>query len=91
MEKEYICRCEEITKEDILQAIQEGRHTVSSIKKATRAGMGACQGRTCGRMIMRLLVEQGVLKPEEVAPDKPRFPLTPVKLESIQLEVDQDV
>ena len=36
-----ICRCEEVTKADVLQAIAEGCHTVASIKRATRAGMGA--------------------------------------------------
>lgn len=42
-----ICRCEEITKGEIIQAIRDGATTVDGIKRMTRAGKGLCQGRTC--------------------------------------------
>ena len=78
-----ICRCEEVTKADVLQAIADGCHTVASIKRATRAGMGACQGRTCGRLIQQILLSQGVVAPEELEADKARFPTVPCALESL--------
>jgi len=78
-----ICRCEEVTKADILEAIASGCHTVSAVKRATRAGMGACQGRTCGRLIRRILIEEGVLEPDSTDTDKPRFPVVPCSVKSL--------
>lgn len=76
----YICRCEEVTQADVLQAIAEGCHTVASIKRATRAGMGACQGRMCGRLIQQILMSQGIQSPETIEGDKPRFPTVPCEV-----------
>ena len=42
-----ICRCEEITEDEIIKSINDGASTVDEVKKFTRAGMGLCQGRTC--------------------------------------------
>ena len=78
-----ICRCEEVTRADVLQAIADGCHTVASVKRATRAGMGACQGRTCGRLIQQILLSQGVVTPETLEADKARFPTVPCPLESL--------
>lgn len=75
-----ICRCEEVTKADVLRAIQEGCHTVASIKRATRAGMGACQGRTCGRLIQQILISEGIQSPDTIKADKPRFPTVPCEI-----------
>ncbi|MGI9861989.1 (2Fe-2S)-binding protein [Moorella naiadis] len=57
-EGEIICRCEEITREEILAAIRRGDHSLSAIKRRTRAGMGLCQGRTCCRLIARILAAE---------------------------------
>ena len=48
-----MCRCEDITRERILECIAQGYRTIDEIKRVTRAGMGPCQGRTC-----RLLIAQ---------------------------------
>ncbi len=80
-----ICRCEEITYGEIIDAIESGRTSVKAIKRATRAGMGACQGRTCGKLIMQILVTEGIADWDTLQPDRPRFPLIPVSIESIGL------
>lgn len=72
-----VCRCEEVSRAEVLAAIRQGHHTVASIKRATRAGMGACQGRTCGRLIQQMLAAEGIAPPAELPPDKPRFPTVP--------------
>ena len=41
-----ICRCEEITKGEIRQAIHEGMYTMNEIKRFIRPGMGLCQGQS---------------------------------------------
>lgn len=81
-----VCRCEEVSREEILQAIRDGHHTVDSIKKATRAGMGACQGRTCGKIIMGMLLEQGVATPDSLCGGKARFPVVPCPVDCFQGE-----
>jgi len=88
--KEYICRCEEVTKEEVLQAIREGKQNLKSIKRATRAGMGACQGRTCSKLITSLLLREGVPEEKALEPDKARFPLVPIPIASLEIGGEGD-
>ena len=61
MEDLIICRCQEVTKQDILDAIADGATTVDGVKRRTRAGMGRCQGGFCTTFITELLAkEQGI-------------------------------
>lgn len=78
-----VCRCEEISYGEIIDAVRSGRKSVKAIKRTTRAGMGACQGRTCGKLIMQILVEEGVSDWDTLQLDSPRFPLIPVSMESM--------
>ena len=50
-----ICRCEEATESEVLEAIRAGARSLNDIKRMTRAGMGLCQGRTCRRLVSGLL------------------------------------
>ena len=52
-----VCRCEEITEGEILQAIHQnpGATDLDGIKRRTRSGMGRCQGGFCSPYIMQLL------------------------------------
>ena len=34
-----ICRCQEVTRQEILDAIEQGATTVDGVKRRTRAGM----------------------------------------------------
>lgn len=56
--KNIICRCERVTKEEILKLIREGYHDLNEIKALTRAGMGACGGKTCESLILQMLKEE---------------------------------
>ncbi len=78
-----ICRCEEITLGEILQAISAGCRSVKAVKRFNRAGMGACQGRTCGRMIAAIIAERTGVSKEALGPDHARFPSVPLSLEAI--------
>ncbi|NLL91088.1 MAG: NAD(P)/FAD-dependent oxidoreductase [Ruminococcaceae bacterium] len=55
-----ICRCEEVTKAEILQAINSiiPAKSVNAIKMRTRAGMGRCQGGYCGPEIVSIISEE---------------------------------
>jgi NAD(P)H-nitrite reductase large subunit len=75
-----ICRCEEITKGEIRRAIHEGMVTVAELRRFLRAGMGLCQGQTCGRLVKGLLAGELGLNPAELEPAQSRPPLRPVEM-----------
>jgi len=57
---EIICRCEQVTKAEILQAIHSpvGAATVNGVKNRTRASMGRCQGGYCQMRITQMLRQE---------------------------------
>lgn len=66
-----ICRCEEVTLEEIKEAIKEGASSVDGVKRMTRAGKGLCQGRTC-----RCLVENIISKEKSLTVGSLKYPNT---------------
>ncbi len=64
---EIICRCEKITKQEILEAINNplGARTLSSIKYRARATMGRCQGGFCIPRIVKILRDEFDFRPED--------------------------
>ena len=57
---EIVCRCETVTRAEILQAIHNplGVCTVNGIKVRTRASMGRCQGGYCETRITAMIREE---------------------------------
>lgn len=51
-----ICRCEAVTKRVIDERAQV---PARAMKLATRAGLGPCQGRTCGRAVEEIVAQAG--------------------------------
>ncbi|HEU4808182.1 MAG TPA: (2Fe-2S)-binding protein, partial [Homoserinimonas sp.] len=50
------CRCEEVDYGSLCsQAAATGSQSLRSLKLSTRAGLGICQGRVCGRTVEQLL------------------------------------
>lgn len=54
-----VCRCEEVTLGALDAAIAAGAADVGSLKRATRLGMGACQGRYCSEAAAARLLGPG--------------------------------
>jgi len=81
--EEFVCRCEEVKRESIEQAIKEGALTLDAVKRLTRAGMGLCQGRTCRRLVSRLIVEVGGKSREDLPPPTVRPPVRPIPVRSL--------
>ncbi len=73
-----ICRCQEVTLGEIKQAIREGALTVNGVKRRTRAGMGLCQGKTCSRLISRIIAEETGKPLAEIMPGTFRPPVRPL-------------
>jgi len=81
-----ICRCEDLTREDVRQYIQAGYTTVEEIKRVSRCGMGPCQGRTCHQLLVREIAELTGKSPAEIAPAKARPPVKGIKLGTLHSE-----
>lgn len=75
-----ICRCEEITKGEIRQAVHDGMWTVNEVKRYLRAGMGLCQGQTCQRLIQNIIAGELKVKPAELGLIQGRAPVRPVEI-----------
>ena len=76
-----ICRCEEITRGEIKDAIRNGIQTLNGVKRITRAGMGLCQGQTCQQLVARILIEELGLSAADIDPTTARGPVRPLRLE----------
>ena len=79
-EELIICRCQEVTEQEILDAIRDGADTVDGVKRRTRACMGLCQGKTGGRLVQRLVARETGQKPDDVFLQKNRMPARPLKM-----------
>ncbi|MBN1260350.1 MAG: FAD-dependent oxidoreductase [Anaerolineae bacterium] len=55
-----VCRCERVTAGEIRALIRKGYRDINEIKAVTRAGMGACGGKTCTALILRLFRQEGI-------------------------------
>jgi len=53
-----ICRCEQVTEGEIVEAIRRGAVTLDGIKFRTRAMMGRCQSNFCGPKVANILARE---------------------------------
>lgn len=75
-----ICRCEDVTLDEIRNLIDSGVTDLEQIKRELRVGMGPCQGRTCTPLIMRELAAVSGKAMDEIKLPTMRQPVVPVKL-----------
>ncbi len=81
MEKpNYICRCEEVTWEEVLESIRNGADTLDAVKKATRAGLGYCQGKSCKRLVAQAIAAETGTPVAQLLPGSVRPPVGAVEL-----------
>lgn len=79
-----ICRCEAVDRAAIERLLDGGVATLGSLKRASRAGMGRCQGRYCGATLAALIAERSG---EAIAADAyfaPRTPFKPVAVARLE-------
>jgi len=79
-----LCRCEEVTAGQVRAALAAGLGSLGAVKKATRAGMGRCQGRMCGATLARLTGAEA-----EAGFAAPRAPVKPVPAAALMREVPE--
>jgi hydrogen cyanide synthase HcnB len=68
-----VCRCENVTRGQLDEALASGVRDVTTVKMMTRAGMGDCQGKTCSGYLYAYLRHK--LEQQDVGQLRPRFPL----------------
>jgi NADPH-dependent 2,4-dienoyl-CoA reductase/sulfur reductase-like enzyme/Pyruvate/2-oxoacid:ferredoxin oxidoreductase delta subunit len=68
-----VCRCERVTAGALRALVRQGCRDLNEIKALTRAGMGACGGKTCMPLIEQICRAQGV--PRESVTDHVDRPL----------------
>jgi sarcosine oxidase, subunit alpha len=75
-----ICRCERVAKGGIKKEIENGILDMNLLKAKLRCGMGACGGKTCEELILRVYREMGI-DPNDVVPftKRPFFAEVPLK------------
>ncbi len=78
-----ICRCEDITLGEITAGLAAAPGHVGTLKRATRVGMGRCQGRYCGPVAARLVAEATGQALDDRSHFAPRVPIKPVSIASI--------
>lgn len=88
-DKTIICRCEDLSVEEIREWISKGYGGFEEIKRASRIGMGACQGRTCRRHLVTELARAAGKDPAEIDLATFRPPTKPLKIGTIA-GADQD-
>lgn len=85
-----VCRCEDVTLGEIRDLISQGYITFDEIKRITRIGMGPCQGKTCGQLVMREIANATGQKMQDVKFQTNRPPVVGVKLGLIAEEGRRD-
>ena len=76
-----VCRCEEVTKGEIRQAIHAGMFTIEEIRRFLRCGMGLCQGQTCGKLVKGIVTRELKVSPAQLEPAVSRAPMRPMEME----------
>lgn len=92
-EEMYVCRCEEITKAEVIEAVHRGATSVNEVKRLLRAGLGLCQGRNCGKTIERIIAEELKISPAQVPQATKRGPVRPIKITNyttLEVEATED-
>ncbi len=87
--KKIVCRCEDITEEDVINAIEEGYTDLEELRKKLRIGMGPCQGRVCIQLVMKILEKKTGKKIKKNSLQTSRPPIIPVSLGTLASDEDE--
>lgn len=85
-----ICRCEDVTLEQIHDLLNKGYTDIEELKRLLRIGMGPCQGNNCMQLLQREVAKFSNKKLEEIKTAKVR-PLTMgISLDKIKESLDNE-
>jgi len=75
-----VCRCEEVSAQQIAETIALGCPGPNQMKAFLRCGMGPCQGRFCGLTVTEMMAEERGLTPQEIGYYRVRPPVKPISV-----------
>jgi thioredoxin reductase/bacterioferritin-associated ferredoxin len=75
-----VCRCEEVTAQEVRETAALGCEGPNQMKAFLRCGMGPCQGRLCGLTVTELIAEARATSPQAVGYYRLRPPVKPIPL-----------
>lgn len=75
-----ICRCEGVRLGEVRRAVAAGFDAPAGLKKATRCGMGVCQGSTCKMVLLEVLAALTGQPCARIPLPSVRMPIKPVTL-----------
>ncbi len=81
--KTIVCRCEDVTLDDLAHCIKLGYADIEEAKRYTGLGTGPCQGKECMVACALYLARESGRPPSEVAPFITRPPVTPIAFGSL--------
>jgi len=65
-DKNYVCRCEEVTYEEVLNLIDSGYKNINELRRVARIGMGPCRGVQCRTLLENILKRYANISNEEI-------------------------
>jgi glycerol-3-phosphate dehydrogenase len=78
-----VCRCENVTEAEVIEAIRRGHVTLDGIKYATRAGMGRCQGGFCTYRVMKIINRETGIPFERITKKGPGSEIVRIRLDKM--------
>ena len=78
--KTILCPCEDLTRAEVEDAIDDGHATIEDIKRYTGLATGSCQGKLCLQPCIELLARRTGKSPADIGLIRFRPPLEPVPL-----------
>ncbi|HIE05391.1 MAG TPA: (2Fe-2S)-binding protein [bacterium (Candidatus Stahlbacteria)] len=85
-ERKIVCRCEDLSFNEIDAKIREGYQTFDELKRVLRCGAGMCQGRTCRDIIIKMLAQYSKRKVDDLLHPTIRPPIKPIRLKSFRVK-----
>ena len=88
--KAIVCRCEDLTEDDVIKAIKEGYTDIEELRRKLRIGMGPCQGRVCIPIVRKILQKYTGKVAGKIPNPRSRPPTVPVSLGTLACDNDEE-
>jgi sarcosine oxidase subunit alpha len=78
--KDFVCLCEDVTRKDVKQSIDEGYDSMELLKRYSTISMGPCQGKMCNMTAMQMCAHYNGQTIVETGTTTSRPPVHPVTM-----------
>jgi bacterioferritin-associated ferredoxin len=81
--KLILCRCEDVTADDVAHAVAAGFQSIEEVKRYTGFGTGPCQGKECLVPVALAVARASGTPMTALRPFTARAPLSPTALQQL--------